>query len=197
MATSELKNIFLSASIPVKEKDKKYIDTADVIAIRDAVIALATTVIPHHRLVWGGHPSITPLINYVMKRLKVDVQQHVKLYQSKFYEHLFPDDNNEFENIVFTKKLEKPEESIKLMRHEMFSKNEFAAAVFIGGMDGVEDEFKMFTKYHPHAVLLPLASTGAAAASVYQNLPDEYRNKRLLNDYAYSLLFKELLINKI
>ena len=66
---NEMKNIFLSASIPLPERDSKYIDTADIIAIRDAVIALTTVVLPHHRLVWGGHPSITPLVYYVMKKL--------------------------------------------------------------------------------------------------------------------------------
>jgi len=44
MATRELKNIFLSASIPLPERDPKYYETADVIAIRDAVIALCINV---------------------------------------------------------------------------------------------------------------------------------------------------------
>ncbi len=42
MATKELKNIFLSASIPFKERHEKYYNTADIIAIRDSVIALAS-----------------------------------------------------------------------------------------------------------------------------------------------------------
>ena len=43
----QIKNIFLSASIPVEERDRKYIETADVIAIRDSVIALASVILPH------------------------------------------------------------------------------------------------------------------------------------------------------
>ena len=62
MAKEQLKNIFLSASIPLKERDPKYFNSADIIAIRDSVIALATVVLPNHRLIWGGHPSITPII---------------------------------------------------------------------------------------------------------------------------------------
>ena len=54
---NEIKNIFLSASIPLQERDPEYIETADIIAIRDAVIALTTVVLPSHRLIWGGHPS--------------------------------------------------------------------------------------------------------------------------------------------
>ena len=60
MATNnEIKNIFLSASVPLPERDPQYIETADIIAIRDAVIAFVTTVLPYHRIIWGGHPSIT------------------------------------------------------------------------------------------------------------------------------------------
>ena len=59
---SNLKKIFLSASIPLADRDPKYFDTADNTAIRDAVIALARIVLPKAELVWGGHLSITPLI---------------------------------------------------------------------------------------------------------------------------------------
>ena len=55
-------DVFLSASIPDKDRDPKYYETADFVAIRDAVIAIATVVVPEYRLVWGGHPAITPLI---------------------------------------------------------------------------------------------------------------------------------------
>ena len=81
------------------ERDEKYIGTADIIAIRDAVIALTTVVLPHHRLIWGGHPSITPLIYYVMERLNLNIQEHITLYQSIFFEETFPKDNNNFKNI--------------------------------------------------------------------------------------------------
>ena len=51
MASEQLKSIFLSASIPSQERHKKYFETADIIAIRDAVIALTSTLLPHYRLV--------------------------------------------------------------------------------------------------------------------------------------------------
>ena len=198
MASTDLKNIFLSASIPILERDSKYIETADVIAIRDAVIALTTVVIPYHRIIWGGHPSITPLIYYVMKKLGLNIQEHVKLYQSLWFEHLFLDDNNEFKNIVFTEKLQDITSSIHLMRDRMLSENEYSAAVFIGGMDGIEDEYKMFIEKHRDAILLPIASTGAAAKIVYDiRLADNFKNERLVKDYGYMSLFQKLLMDKI
>jgi|SRR5690606_10807162 len=198
MATKSIKNIFLSASIPLPSRDTKYIETADIIAIRDAVIALTTVVLPHHRIIWGGHPSITPLIYYVMEKLNMDIQKHVKLYQSLWFENIFPPDNNKFENIVFTQKEDSIPSSIKLLRERMFSENEFVAAVFIGGMDGIEDEFKMFREYHPRALLMPVASTGAATKIVYDTLlPENLKNTRFEKDYGYMSLFQKFLMDKI
>ena len=198
MATTEkMKNIFLSASIPLPERDEKYIGTADIIAIRDAVIALTTVVLPQHRLIWGGHPSITPLIYYVMERLNLNIQEHITLYQSRFFEKYFPEDNNKFENIVFTDVVDNDrEKSLLYMRHKMLDESEFSAGIFIGGMEGVEEEYDMFIEKHPKALALPIASTGAAAKKIYDERFTD-KNERLVKDYAYMSLFQKFLINKI
>lgn len=198
MAASEVKNIFLSASTPLPERDPKYIGTADIIAIRDSVIALATTVLPKHRLVWGGHPSITPLIYYVMQKLNLSIQNHVLLYQSQYFKDKFPPDNNKFDNIVLTENVGDVHSSIQHMQNRMFSENKFSAAIFIGGMDGIEVEYNMFIKYHPDALILPIASTGAATKLIYDNLfPEELKNERFIKDYGYMSLFQNFLIDKI
>ena len=197
MATKELKNIFLSASIPFKERDEKYYTSADIIAIRDAVIALATTVLPKYRLIWGGHPSITPIIYYVLEKLEVDIQSHVKLYQSKHFEKIFPIENKEFATVEITEDLGELKPSLLLMREKMLRNNIFEAGVFIGGMDGVEEEYKLFKEFNPNAILLPIASTGGAAKIIYDNSIEELKNEQLVNDYGYMNLFQELLIDKI
>lgn len=198
MAKSELKNIFLSASIPLPERDPKYTKTADVIAIRDAIIALTTIALPKYKIIWGGHPSITPLIYYVMEKLKLEIQEHVKLYQSLYFEQFFPDDNNKFQNVEFTNNTGDRDSSIELMRRTMLSKNDYVAGVFIGGMEGVEEEFKMFKEMQMNALLLPIASTGAATKEIYGNLlPAELKDERLEKDYGYMSLFQDLLIDKI
>lgn len=193
-----MKNIFLSASIPLPERHPKYYESADIIAIREAVIALITVVLPHHRVVWGGHPSITPLINYVMQKMKLNIQEHVALYQSEFFKDKFPEDNNKFQNVILTENFGDIPLSIQRMRERMFSENKFAAAIFIGGMDGIEVEYKMFKEYHPEALILPIASTGGATKIVYDNLfPEEEKNERFLKDYGYMSLFQKFLIDKI
>ena len=192
----DLKNIFLSASIPLQERDPEYIETADIIAIRDAVIALTTVVLPRHRLIWGGHPSITPLIYHVMEKLNLNIQEHITLYQSRFFKEYFPKDNNKFKNIVLTDIVDDRERSLLHMRHRMLSESEFAAGIFIGGMEGVEEEYDMFIEKHPKALVLPIASTGAGAKKIYDERFTD-KNERLVKDYAYMSLFQKYLIDEI
>src|SRR5690554_6400491 len=154
MAKRELKNIFLSASIPFKERHQKYFNTADIIAIRDSVIALASLVIPKYRLIWGGDPSITPIIYYVLEKFEIDIQSHVKLYQSKYFEKIFPIENKEFETVEITEDLGELKPSIELMRNKMLGDNVSDADVFIGGKDGVEVEYKLFKQLHPNVIIL-------------------------------------------
>jgi len=193
--TQHLSTIFLSASIPDPERDRIYYDTADIVAIRDAVRALATVIIPHSKLVWGGHPSITPLIRYVLQRLGRNVQDHVILYQSLFFERGFIDDNGAFEHVVYTEKYPTRKESISYMRSRMLSEHRFDAAVFIGGMEGIRDEYEIFKEKHPNALIIPVASTGAAAKILHEILDAPYGEK-LKNDYAYMALFREILLNQ-
>jgi len=192
MAKDNLNKVFLSASIPYPDRDKKFYDTADIVSIRDAVRALATVVIPKAHLVWGGHPSITPLIRFVMDRMNVNLKTHITLYQSLFFEEYFPPDNFAFENIVLTEKRNNRDESLKLMRSKLINENDFKVGIFIGGMEGINDEYAMFKESHPNALILPIASTGAAANILYENKHQNF-DIRLRNDYAYMALFRDLL----
>lgn len=196
MAKKDLNKIFLSASIPYPERDRKYYETADIVAIRDAVRALATVVIPKAHLIWGGHPSITPLIRFVMERLKVNVKEHITLYQSLYFEDIFPKDNFAFENVTLTPKTKDLRESLTIMRNMLFSENNFKAGIFIGGMEGIAEEYNLFIQYHPKALVLPIASTGAAAKILYEEIK-ETADIRLTNDYAYMALFRDLLSDYI
>lgn len=192
MAKDNLNKVFLSASIPYPDRDKKYYDTADIVSIRDAVRALATVVIPKAHLIWGGHPSITPLIRFVMDRMNIDLKTHITLYQSLFFEEYFPPDNFAFENIVLTEKRNNRDESLELMRNKLINENDFKVGIFIGGMEGINDEYVMFKERHPNALILPIASTGAAAKILFENQQQVF-DIRLKNDYAYMALFRDLI----
>lgn len=186
----QLKQVFLSASIPLVERHPSYYETADVIAIRDCVSSLAKIILPKFRLVWGGHPSITPLISSVLESLEVDIEEHVYLYQSEHFRKIFPVENEKFsESLIVTDDIGSRDESLALMREKMITENEFIAGIFVGGMEGVEEEFKLFTQSHPEAMVLPMASTGAAALRIYEN--GDFDDS-LKDDYAYIALFYRL-----
>lgn len=191
MATEQM-NIFLSASIPLPERDPKYYETADVIAIRDSVLALSSVILPKYHLVWGGHPSITALIAQVLSHSNREANQHVTLYQSKFFEKYFPLENESVAHIIVTPDLSDRDKSLYEMRMQMIKDNHFYAAIIIGGMEGVEEEYKMFTAVHPDAKVFPIASTGAAAKLIFDASPGKF-DKRLQTELTYTSLFKELL----
>ncbi|MCD6252489.1 MAG: hypothetical protein J7J29_09240 [Psychrobacter sp.] len=186
----QLKQIFLSASIPLVERNPSYYETADVIAIRDCVSSLAKIILPNFRLVWGGHPSITPLISSVLESIDVNIKEHVHLYQSDYFRPTFPVENESFsESLIITDNIGSCDESLALMREKMIVNNDFIAGIFVGGMEGVEEEFELFTQSNPKAMVLPMASTGAAALGIYEN---GNFDDSLKDDYAYIALFYRL-----
>jgi hypothetical protein len=194
LAKKYLNKIFLSASIPYPNRNRKFYDTADIIAIRDSVRALATIVIPFTKLIWGGHPSITPLIRFVMEKMNTNLKEHITLYQSNFFKDSFPEDNFFFEDIKLVPENSDRESSLIDLRNAMITTNDYKVGIFIGGMEGVIEEYKFFKEVHPEALFLPVASTGVAAKIIYDQMilkPDE----RLLNEYTYMALFKDLLNN--
>ena len=192
MDEPKVKNIFLSASIPFTERNKKYINTCDVTSIRDAVIALTSVVIKDYRLIWGGHPAITPVISRVLNILEYNVSEHVMLYQSKWFVEQFPKENKDMPKVVLTEKKDSLEESLLEMRNKMIGNNEFMAAFFIGGMEGVEIEYDMFKQFHPDTPMFPIASTGAAAKILFNKHKNEY-DIELENNLAYMSLFREII----
>lgn len=189
---NKIKNVFLSASVP--KPGREYYGTEDVIAIRDAVIALTSTVLanPVYHLIWGGHPSITPLITLVLDRFGLKMSDRVTLYQSEWFREIFPPENEDIGVRIITDKLETMDKSLDLMRNKMIRDNDYEAAVFIGGMGGIFKEYDLFRDCHHDVKVLPIASTGAAAKGLYDKYPGEF-DARLLTELSYASLFKELL----
>lgn len=188
--------IFLSAGIPDPGKALKYDKTADPIAIRDAVRALAASVLPQSHLIWGGHPAITPLIRNILSHDGKDVKQHVTLYQSKLFAEKPSETDEEAETIRLTEIVPGEDKestraaSLTEMRRCMLTEHPYTAGIFIGGAEGVEEEFELFKQYNPNALLLPVATTGGAAEIIYRQ--GSY-DKRLAGTYDYQTLFESLL----
>lgn len=194
VSENEIKNIFLSAGVPTADRNPVYFETADIIAIRDSVIALASTVLATNdfHLIWGGQPAITSLIALVLERFNLKMSDRVTLYQSYEFERFFPKENENVGRIIYTEKKESRAASLHLMREHMIGDHIYTAAVFIGGMEGVIDEYTIFKKYHPNVPCFPIASTGAATRILYNEHSVEF-DDRLLSELSYTSLFKELL----
>jgi hypothetical protein len=140
-------------------------------------------------LVWGGHPAITPMIWVVAESIGVDYGKWVKLYQSRYFKDDFPEDNERFQNVRFTDAVNDDRaDSLRLMRERMFQEQNFEAAVFIGGMEGIVEEFDLFTKFQPDAQILPIASTGGAAIELADRLKSPPKGD-LQDDLDYVSLF--------
>jgi SLOG cluster3 family len=185
--------VFLSASVPLIDRNRIYFDTADPIAIRDAAVALATAVLPTTGIVFGGHPAITPLISDVANRLSGQVIGRVILFQSSLFVSSLP--QHPMIAGVITPSGATRDDSLRIMRTAMMtSYPQFMAGVFIGGMEGVRDEFLQFRSLHPQTLLLPVASAGAAAAMIFdQETPPGGWPDGLRDDIAYLSLFRRLL----
>ncbi len=169
-------SIFLSASIPLPHRHPKYLETADVVAIRDSIRALISVVVPGGQIVFGGHPSITPLVCLLLREITPNVRRHVTLYQSHFFKTQLPSEVSEFEEVRFTDAVDGDlGASLAKMRGAMISAHNFDAAVFLGGMEGVEIEYDVFRRLHPEKPAYPIASAGAAA----RILSEEYSPDRL------------------
>lgn len=161
--------IFLSASVPVQGRGN-FFESADPFLIQFAVRELMTVCLGRRRIVWGGHPAITPMVWAVCESLDVQYASAVRLYQSRFFEEWFPEENRRFRNVKYTPAV--PDDraaSLDLMRRKMLAEP-FDAAVFIGGMEGIFEEYKIFKELHPTSKVIALAAPGGAAMQLAKKL---------------------------
>ncbi|MFM2597711.1 hypothetical protein [Vibrio fortis] len=182
-------SIFLSASVPDPKRAPEFANSSNSVAITSAVRALIHVTLGRRVLVWGGHPAITPMIKVVAEEMGVDYGKWVKLYQSKYFEDQFPEDNQAFKNIIYTENIENDlGKSLLHMRERMFEENSFKAAVFIGGMGGIIEELNLFQRHQPDKDIIPVISTGGAALRVAE-LTNKQSDNELCNELDYVRLF--------
>lgn len=183
-------DIFLSASVPLPNRDRRFFDTADVLAIREAIKALVEVVLPVGRITCGGHPAITPLLALFVREAGLR-QDRVSIFQSALFEGRMPAELADFVDVrVIPAVGTDREASLTVMREKMVTSQRFAAAVVIGGMEGVLEEVDLFVHHHPSAVVLPLASTGAAAAIIHGK---GCYDKKLASELTFPSLFRRKL----
>lgn len=189
---TKLDAIFLSAGIPDREPERYQ---SDPIAIREAILALVTQTVRDRKLVFGGHPAISPLVDHASRTL--EAQHHVYIYQSRWFEAVIPEVAKSFKNLIWTEKKDTLEESLTAMRREMIGSRPFAAAVFIGGMGGLFEECAIFKELQPGKPIFPIASTLGAAQMLFnqnEGSPDPEIRQSLVTNKRYRSLFRKILV---
>jgi hypothetical protein len=183
-------DIFLAASVPLPSRDRRFFHTADVLSIREAIKGLVEVVLPVGRITCGGHPAITPLLSLFVREGNLQ-KDRITVFQSAFFPQM-PPENSYFVDVRIVPAVKKDRKaSLTAMRQAMVTSRPFIAAVIIGGMEGAFEEKELFSQNNPKADVLPLASTGAAAAMIHTQ--GRY-DARLATDLTYPSLFRRTLL---
>jgi hypothetical protein len=183
--------IFLSASIPDRDP---YVRDSDHLAIREAVLALVAVTVRERRLVFGGHPAISPLVEHAARSL--NAVDNIDIFQSEWFRNVIPPEARAFQNLQWTPSGANRDDSLDIMRQQMIRSQPFYAAVFIGGMEGILVECRLFKQIHPNALVFPIASTKGASLMLWDSGegPQEAgKRNALLHDKKYRALFRHIL----
>lgn len=194
--------VFISASVP---DPATWEGRGDPLAITDAVTAVARAVLSGElAILTAAHPTIAPLILYVASDLPdLDgTTGRVVLYQSKLFEAMIPEATQQLMRQPIVRVVWTPAApggdptdrstwgpSLATMRASMFSDEDLAAAVFIGGMEGIREEHEMVKEMVPDVASYPVGAAGGEAAS----LPYDGRLRALLaTSRAYAHLAESI-----
>lgn len=185
-------NVFLSASVPSLERSGRFRRTPyAAFEIEQAVISLARALFGRGgRLVFGGHPTISPLVAMVAgeyrkpRRTESGEEREpapALIYQSDAYRESAEEATllmyvMGMAEVVWTpsvagerfdpsrRDIPQCPRSLEAMRREMLSRTQPKAMVCIGGMEGVLDEAKLYQEMFPDRTIYVLKVTGGAAA---------------------------------
>jgi hypothetical protein len=154
-------------------------------------------------LVSAAHPTIAPLLLYVAGEFPRSSEPRVIIYQSHFFDRVLPLATRRFEDagvgiLRWTDAVEgdTPEPgrrnaSLQLMRETMLRETDPAAAIFIGGMDGISIEHDMFRELHPRRPVYALGPPGGEARSLAETA-DSPLNRELMTMDVYPAVLRRI-----
>lgn len=194
--------LFLSASIPDPDRWKGRWDSLE---ITDAVVSLARVFLTAGaRIVTAAHPTIAPLLLYVAAELPDHHPRRIVTYQSRLFEDMLPAETRRFRDdgigeFVWTDAVpgEQPQPgawdgSLETMRRQMLSETTPAAAAFVGGMRGIDDEYELFSELRAGAPVYPLGRPGGAARRLAEVVDSPLREE-LLTSAVYPAIWRSVL----
>ena len=161
--------VFLSASFPEPGRAGNF-PISDPAELADALTNVTREILRRGgRVLSGGHPTITPLLQYVCAE-----NQYVDsliVYQSERFRPAIPDETwrlsaEGWGDLRFTESSGDRAHDLEIMRTAMLTAEPMAAAVFIGGMEGIVDEHHLVGRLAPGVPRLALKGPGGAAATL-------------------------------
>lgn len=175
------RSVLLCASFP-SEKRGKAVSPYDVDAIADAVTAMTRAILEANgRIAFGGHPTITPLILLIASSRSE--RQLVDVYQSEWFVHEITPETRRLEDLGYgkihwTKREESLASSISTLRKVMLKESNPLGAVFVGGMDGLFEEYRLFRQEYPERPCIPIKGPGGAANRLDPvGIPEELKER--------------------
>ena len=224
------KFVFLSASFPSRERAPRYYESADPDEITQAIVAACRAVLSANgRLVFGGHPTVTPLVMMVAEeylprsveeRLQIREQNQtlVTAYQLESFRPVLPVSTRRLDEWGLGRlcwiepgEAERPrfspagtlvhgsaQEGLHLMRERMLAETQAAAGIFIGGMEGIHDEARLFREVLPGRPLYFIGAPGGAARELAAEGPTSFTENAdltrldLLRNRSYPALLQRV-----
>ena len=185
------RHVFLSASFPSGKRGERF-RPFDAGAIADAVSAIVRAVLARHgKLLFGGHPTIAPLV--LMIGTELGVRHAVDVFQSRWFEQEIPAATwdifgSQVGEIHWTERCRSLDESLQEMRACMFRFVRPAGAVFVGGMEGIIAEHRHVGRVLRGVPRIPIGGPGGAAARLpteSEEFPQVLRGKLASRHYPF------------
>lgn len=178
--------IFLSASIP-----QGLVETNRAQGMFDLLVALAGGILSNSGiLVYGGHPSITPIIYKVAMLAGAEQQEKILLFQLNRFRKFVPQEIQEiFKNIQWfgadENNIETLSDDLSQMREAMVKASR--AGIFIGGKaeqflgkkPGIRDEYERFLKYHSDCPVYLVGMLEGEVLNIINDPEEQVRHKNL------------------
>jgi len=140
------------------------------------------------------------LLLYVAGEFPKVSEARVIIYQSRLFDRILPPATLRFEEagvgiLRWTDAVdgEAPEPgrwdgSLQLMRKTMLRETDPAAAIFIGGMEGIPIEHEMFRELYPHRPAYPLGRPGGEARSLAETVVSRLSRELMTGDVYPAVL---------
>lgn len=200
--TDTPRTIFLSGSIP---DPARWEGEYDPLEITDAVVTFARACLTENfRIVTAAHPTLAPLLLYVAAEFPPSAEPLVLIYQSLLFDNVLPTATRRFEAagvgaLVWTEAHEgdhpepgKWESSLEIMRTQMLDEVNPDAAVFIGGMEGIQTEYALFRDKFPGRPMCAVKRPGGGAARL-RGLETRSGSVELEQDVTYPTLWRNFI----